>query len=62
MRYYKIIHKATGKLMCYETAPDEDEAMAHGIFGADKYEAVEMSREVFDCEIRERGMSDGRVY
>ena len=58
MRYFKIIHKETGTLMCYETCPDEDEAMACGIFGADKYEAVEMSREVFEQETRERGMEE----
>lgn len=58
MRYYKIIHKETGTLMCYETAPDEQEALLCGIFKPDKYEAVEMSREEFDCEIRERGMEE----
>ena len=49
MKYYKIIHKETGKLMCHaKSIHDVDDVCE--ILGADEYVSEELSKEEFERE------------
>lgn len=56
MKYFKIIHKETGELMCYASC-DSDVDDICKMFGTDEYTFEEISKEEFERE-EERMMNN----
>ena len=49
MKYYKILHKETGELMCYvESSQGADDVCE--MLGADEYVSEEISKEEYEQE------------
>ena len=54
MKYYKVIHKETGKIMCYVSG-DATDAVGDviRIIGEEEYGYIEISKEEFERETGE---------